>query len=110
MSLRGDQDGEPIARPGAVGGTAPGRASASVIGRQHHRSLLLQRRARRAEKPSMTEVPSSQRSNPGEERGCSAEDLGEDVAILAAVAAERGRASIVRSINGVTVRVTVEAA
>ena len=40
----------------------------------------------------------------------SAEDLGEDVLALASVAAERGKASMVRSVNGLVVRVIVEAA
>ena len=40
----------------------------------------------------------------------SAEDLGEDVLALAAVAAERGKASVVRNVNGLVVRVIVEAA
>jgi hypothetical protein len=45
-----------------------------------------------------------------EERGSSIEDLGEDLVVLASVAIERGRASMLRTVNGVTVRVTVEAA
>jgi hypothetical protein len=44
------------------------------------------------------------------ERTPNPEDIGEDVLVLAVIAAERGRASIVRRLNGVTFRVTVEAA
>ena len=40
----------------------------------------------------------------------SAEDLGEDVLALASVAVERGKASVVRNVNGFVVRVIVEAA
>lgn len=40
----------------------------------------------------------------------SVEDLGEDVLVLASVAIDRGRASLLRSLNGRTVRVIVEAA
>jgi hypothetical protein len=39
-----------------------------------------------------------------------AEDLGEDVLALAWVAAERGKASVLRNVNGLVVRVIVEAA
>jgi hypothetical protein len=38
------------------------------------------------------------------------EDLGEDVLVLAVIAAERGHASMVRKLNGVNFRVIVEAA
>ena len=44
------------------------------------------------------------------EPGVSAEDLGEDIMALASVVAEHGRASMVRRVNGIVVRVTVEAA
>lgn len=40
----------------------------------------------------------------------STEDLGDDVRALAVVARSSGRASVVRQVDGVLVRVTVEAA
>ena len=43
-------------------------------------------------------------------RDASAEDLGDDVRALALVARSSGRASVVRQVDGVLVRVTVEAA
>jgi hypothetical protein len=43
-------------------------------------------------------------------RDASAEDLGDDVRALAVVARASGRASVVRRVDGVLVRVTVEAA
>jgi len=55
-------------------------------------------------------MSSNDRSLAGEDRPLSTEDLGEDVVVLAAVAAERGRASVVRNVNGVVVRLIVEAA
>lgn len=53
----------------------------------------------RTDRPSNTEA-----------RGTSVEDLGEDIVVLASIAAERGSASMVRSVNGKTFRVVVEAA
>jgi hypothetical protein len=47
---------------------------------------------------------------PLRERTLNPEDLGEDVLVLAVIAAERGHASMVRKLNGLTFRVTVEAA
>lgn len=44
------------------------------------------------------------------ERPSNPEDLGEDVLVLVSLAIERGKASIVRRVNGVRVRMTVEAA
>jgi hypothetical protein len=52
----------------------------------------------------------TEKSIQGEDWRTSAEDLGEDVAVLASIALERGRASMVRNVHGVTVRVIVEAA
>jgi hypothetical protein len=52
----------------------------------------------------------SNRSTPRVEGESAAEDLGEDVLVLASVAATRGKASVVRNVNGVLVRVIVEAA
>ena len=43
-------------------------------------------------------------------RDASAEDLGDDVKALAIVARSAGRASVVRRVDGVLVRVIVEAA
>ena len=43
-------------------------------------------------------------------REASVEDLGEDVVALAVAAEARGRASVLRRINGVLVRVIVEVA
>lgn len=42
------------------------------------------------------------------ERETTAEDLGEDVAALAVAAAQHGRASMLRRVNGALVRLTVE--
>ncbi len=45
-----------------------------------------------------------------QDRDASVEDLGEDVVALAVAAEERGRASALRRVNGVLVRVIVEVA
>jgi hypothetical protein len=42
------------------------------------------------------------------DRAASVEDLGEDVVALAVAAEARGRASVLRRVNGVLVRVIVE--
>ena len=44
------------------------------------------------------------------DREASVEDLGEDVVALAVAAEARGRASVLRRVNGVVVRVIVEVA
>jgi len=43
-----------------------------------------------------------------QDHGASVEDLGEDVVALAVAAEARGRASALRQVNGVLVRVIVE--
>jgi hypothetical protein len=45
-----------------------------------------------------------------QDREASVEDLGEDVVALAVAAEARGRASVLRRVNGVVVRVIVEVA
>jgi hypothetical protein len=45
-----------------------------------------------------------------DERSRSAEDIGEDVIALTVAAEARGRASVVRRVNGVLVRLIVEVA
>ena len=45
-----------------------------------------------------------------QEREASVEDLGEDVVALAVAAEARGRASVLRRVNGIVVRVVVEVA
>ena len=44
------------------------------------------------------------------DREASVEDLGEDIVALAVAAEARGRASVLRRVNGVVVRVIVEVA
>jgi hypothetical protein len=45
-----------------------------------------------------------------QDREASVEDLGEDVVALAVAAEARGRAAVLRRVNGVVVRVIVEVA
>jgi hypothetical protein len=45
-----------------------------------------------------------------QDQGASVEDLGEDVVALAVAAEARGRAAVLRRVNGVLVRVIVEVA
>ena len=45
-----------------------------------------------------------------QDRSVTVEDLGEDVVALAVAAEARGRASVLRRVNGVLVRVIVEVA
>jgi hypothetical protein len=56
----------------------------------------------------MSQMGRAQGQMTAPERPLSVEDLGEDVVALTVAAETRGRASVLRRINGVLVRVVVE--
>lgn len=60
--------------------------------------------------PGGTVMGRGQGQSATQDREATVEDLGEDVVALAVAAEARGRASVLRRVNGIVVRVVVEVA